>query len=168
MIALHPGENIVQSVHRHWIVIAQKMTMIIVLLLVPLIGLFVIPFFSFPDTFTPLIVYLFSLYILFVANIAFGMWMDYYLDIWIITTKRIITIEHRGVFHREVSEFLIDRIQDVTTHNPNFISLFLGYGTIEIHTAGEKTFTGNEFPHIKDMKDSIIRIRMARNHERTF
>lgn len=167
MITLLPEEKMIRIVHRHWIVMAQKMTMIIGMLFVPLVGLFLLPFMSLSEAITSFVVYLFSLYALFVAVIAFAMWMDYYLDVWVVTSKRIVDIEHRGIFNREVSEFMIERIQDVTTHNPNFLSLFLGYGTIEIHTAGEKTFSARDLPKIKEIKDIIIKLRMTHANERT-
>ncbi|PIR69603.1 MAG: hypothetical protein COU47_02500 [Candidatus Niyogibacteria bacterium CG10_big_fil_rev_8_21_14_0_10_46_36] len=162
MTIIHPGEKIIRVVHRHWIVVAQKMTMVAFLILVPIVGLFLLPLFVIPEALAALAVYLFSLYTLFIAVIAFGMWMDYYLDIWIITSERIIDIEHKGVFNREVSEFMMERVQDVTTHNPNFLSLLLGYGTIEVHTAGEKTFVGHDLPNVKEIKDIIIETRMKR------
>lgn len=147
---------------------AQKMTMIIGMLFIPLAGLFLLPLMSLSEAMESLFVYIFSLYALFVAVIAFTMWMDYYLDVWVVTSKRIVDIEHRGIFNREVSEFMIERIQDVTTHNPNFLSLFFGYGTIEIHTAGEKTFSARDLPKVKEIKDIIINLRMTHAHERTF
>lgn len=160
MITLYPEEKIIQAVHRHWIAIANKMTMVIFLLLVPTAMLLLLPRIPVPEPLIPFILYLLSLYCLFIAVMAFGMWMDYYLDIWIITNKRIIDIEHKGLFNREVSEFMMDRIEDVTTHNPNFISLFLKYGTLEVHTAGEKTFFAYDVPNVKEMKDIIIGLKM--------
>lgn len=167
MITLYPEEKIIQAVHRHWIAIANKMTIVVLLLIIPAGLLFLLPRFSLPEFVISLLLYLLSLYCLFVSVMAFGMWIDYYLDIWIITNKRIIAIEQKGVFNREVSEFTIDRIEDVTTYNPNFISLFLKYGTIEVHTAGEKTFFAHDVPDVKKIKDVIINIKMnsAMNHQ---
>ncbi|MBI4114693.1 MAG: PH domain-containing protein [Candidatus Niyogibacteria bacterium] len=156
MIALHPNETIIRAAHRHWIVISGGMTIVALLLLIPSIGLLIMPLLPFPPELISLLYYFFSLYALIVAVLAFGMWMDYYLDIWIITNRRIIDVEHKGLFYREVSEFMLDRVQDVTIEKQNFLSLMLGYGNIRVHTAGEQSFEARDLPRVKEIKDIIM------------
>jgi uncharacterized membrane protein YdbT with pleckstrin-like domain len=67
--------------------------------------------------------------------------MSYYLDVWIITTERIIDIEQHGLFHRAVSEIAVERVQNVTVETPGFLATMLGFGNVKIQTAGEGEFT---------------------------
>lgn len=160
MITLYPQEKIIRIVHRHWIVVAGKMTTIALLFLIPLFA----SLFSsiLPDNafFTPFLLYGISIYTLILAVFAFSLWVDYYLDIWIITNQRIIDIEQKGIFAREISEFMLERVQDVTIEQHSFIEMTLKYGTIRIHTAGEKSFTAHDLPNVEEIKNIIIAEKM--------
>lgn len=154
MIQLSENEKVVAAVHRHWIVVARKMTLV-VLLLVPLIGILI--FVSrVSQKFAGLILYAVVIYFLFVLFLAFRSWIDYYLDMWILTDKRLIDIEQTGLFQREVSEIPLFRIQDVTVSIPGFAATFLKFGTITIQTAGEKDFYIREISKVYEIKDLIM------------
>jgi uncharacterized membrane protein YdbT with pleckstrin-like domain len=56
---------------------------------------------------------------------GFMIWIDYYFDIWIITSERIINIEQKGMFTRKVSELRFQKIQDVTTEVIGFLPTIL-------------------------------------------
>ena len=70
-----------------------------------------------------------------------GVWTDYYLDVWMVTDKRVIDIEQKGFFHRQTSVFRIERIQDVTVETHGIVATLLNFGDIHVQTAGE----GQEF-----------------------
>ena len=55
-----------------------------------------------------------SIYYLALITFFFRAWLDYYLDIWVITDERIVNIEQKGLFSREISTQQLYRIQDVT------------------------------------------------------
>jgi len=79
----------------------------------------------------------YALWLLLLWIVFFMEWTDYYLDLWLITDKRIIDVEQKGFFHREVTSFHYAQIQDITveTHGP--IQTLLKFGTLHIETAGE-------------------------------
>lgn len=79
-----------------------------------------------------------SIFFLFAWLFLFQYFMDYYLDTWIVTTKRIINIEQSGLFHRTMSELRLYRVQDVTASINGFWQTIFNYGQVEIQTAGEK------------------------------
>ncbi len=79
-----------------------------------------------------------STFFLFAWLFLFQYFMDYYLDTWIVTTRRIINIEQSGLFHRTMSELRLYRIQDVTAAVNGFWATIFNYGEVEIQTAGEK------------------------------
>jgi uncharacterized membrane protein YdbT with pleckstrin-like domain len=98
-----------------------------------------------------------SAFFLFAWLFLFQNFMDYYLDIWIVTTKRVLNIEQTGLFARTVSELRLYRIQDVTSTVNGFIHTILDFGDMEIQTAGEKTrFVFEQIPHPTRVSRSVL------------
>jgi len=107
----------------------------------------------------PIVVLIGSLFFLFGWLILFQMFMDYYLDVWIVTTRRILSIEQTGLFSRVVSELRLYRVQDVTATVNGLFHTLLNYGELEIQTAGEKThFVFEEIPHPMNISKSILEL----------
>ena len=90
------------------------------------------------------------------ALVAFIMWTDYYFDVWIVTTERLIDIEQHGLFRRETSEFMLDKVQDITVEVPNMLGTLLKFGNVMIQTAGERSFSIKEIPNIYEVKRIIM------------
>ena len=66
---------------------------------------------------------------------GFLLWIDYWLDVWIVTDERVINIEQKGLFSRSVSELHFYNVQDVTTSVRGVIPTLLNYGDVEVQTA---------------------------------
>ena len=65
--------------------------------------------------------------------------MEYlHLDVWTVTTDRVINREQNGLFNRVVSEMDLYRIQDVTAEQKGFFPTILHYGNVYIQSAGVK------------------------------
>lgn len=79
-----------------------------------------------------------STYYLFLWLFFAYAWVDYYLDLWIITDERIVNVEQMGLFHRVISEQSLLRVQDVTSEVRGLFPTFLDYGHVFVQTAGEK------------------------------
>ena len=85
--------------------------------------------------------------VLFIDNIVithlwfygFLMWIDYWLDVWIVTDQRVVNIEQKGLFSRHVSELHFHTVQDITSKVQGVIPTLLNYGDVEVQTAAEKT-----------------------------
>ena len=102
-----------------------------------------------------------SLIYLFWVRGIFTMWLDYYLDVWVVTNKRIIRIEHVGMFHRKVSEQELSRVQDVTTETSGFLQTVMKFGNIKVQTAAETEnffFNDIENPELvaKEISDMLV------------
>lgn len=107
----------------------------------------------------PVILLLTSAYYLFAWVFFFFSFIDYYLDIWIITSERIIDIQQKGFFSRTISEQKLFRIQDVTSEVHGIIPTMLKYGNVHVQTAGTKErFFFHEVPNPDKIRDSIIRL----------
>jgi len=157
MIHLRPEEKILMVLHRHWIVILGRFLMGVFLLIIPALlnGAAALVGFDISVA-SPYLEFLTVTYLMVVVAILFIFWMDYYLDVWIITSERIVDIEQRSLFNREISEFTLDKVQDITVEIPNMLATFLKYGNIVVQTAGEKSFTIREVPHFYEAKNLIM------------
>jgi len=83
------------------------------------------------------VILVFSLFYLYWVRLLFTAWLDYYLDVWVVTTHRILNVVQDGLFNRRVSEHLLSQIQDVTTETKGMWQTFLRFGNIRIQTAAE-------------------------------
>ena len=159
MIKLRGDEKILLLLHRHWIVIVQKIMISLLLLLIPLI---LIPFegvfinFISTELFKSLFFFFMMIYWLLILGFLFSSWIEYWLDIWVVTTERVIDIEQVTLFHREISEFSLSRVQDVTVVIPSMLATFLHFGNIIIQTAGEKSFSIDQIPRVDEAKKLIL------------
>lgn len=75
-------------------------------------------------------VYYLSVYLFFYAH-----FIDFYLDIWIVTNDRVVDIEQHGLFARTISEMDLYRIQDVTVEVKGFFPTLLKYGHLKVKAA---------------------------------
>lgn len=158
MIDLNPNEQIIIALHRHWILIIGEIIVISFFIFTPLAGaVFAADFIKeISGSFYYLAWFFLSIYLLLAYLFLFIIWMDYYLDMWIVTNERILDIEHSGIFKREVSEFPIRNVQDVTIEIPGMIPSLLKYGNLLVQTAGEKNFRVMQIPYPEKAKDIII------------
>lgn len=165
MLQLQPDEKIITSVRKHWFVVLRTLAIFVILVLIPPVILSVLPLVT-ADFNTELIGMLvnffFSLYLMALFLSLFLFWMDYYLDMWIITDRRIIDIEQKGLFRRAISEIPLTRVQDVTIEIHGIIETFLKFGTIRIQTAGEREFKIEDIPRLYEIKDAILKYSNVR------
>ena len=144
MLHLDPGENILLEVRKHWFVFFAHGFFLAVAAVLPLIvfGFFeyyIRQQFSVGNSFEILASFVYSLWLLTLWISFFVQWTNYYLDVWYITDKRIIDIEQRSMFYREVSNLRFDKIQDVTIEVRGILATFLDFGNIKVQTASENS-----------------------------
>ncbi|MEK7159421.1 MAG: PH domain-containing protein [Patescibacteria group bacterium] len=135
-----PNEHVLMFLRRHWIAVVKIIGMSLCLAAVPVV--FYINVLNFTnmfdsDTFTAIMILLASAFYLFVILYTFSNFVDYYLDVWIVTNQRIINIEQHGLFSRVISEKDLSRMQDITSEVKGFLGTLLDYGDVHIQTAGE-------------------------------
>jgi uncharacterized membrane protein YdbT with pleckstrin-like domain len=143
MIEIDKDEHIIFEVRKHWLVFGTEMTFLIILALIPLIltsfisnsGINFGAVMSAVDIIS-LFSFFYALWLLVIWVIAFIIWTNYYLDIWIITSKKIIDIEQYGLFKRQVSILHLEKIQDITYDVHGLLQTFFQYGDLMVQTAG--------------------------------
>jgi len=100
-----------------------------------------------------------SMFFLFAWLFLFQNFLDWFLDIWVVTTKRIINIEQHGLFGRTMSELLLYNVQDVTSDVRGFLRSMLDYGDVKIQTAGEQEhFVFDDVEHPNEVAKRILEL----------
>lgn len=138
-IHFQSGERIIVKLRKHWLMLLRDTIGSIIA------GL--LPFVFFPSMLAlglipPVAVYgglyafLTSLWLLIVWMALAVLWTNYYLDIWIVTDKRIISVDQISLFTRKVTSLSLDKIQEITVATDNALQAFFKFGTIQIETAG--------------------------------
>jgi uncharacterized membrane protein YdbT with pleckstrin-like domain len=109
--------------------------------------------------FQPLIILGVSAVFLVGWMMLFLSFIDYYLDIWIVTTKRILNIEQTGLFARVVSEVRLHRVQDVTSSIRGFWATMLNFGQLDVQTAGDRLIISFEqIPNPTKISKSVLEL----------
>jgi uncharacterized membrane protein YdbT with pleckstrin-like domain len=157
-------ENIFLVLHRHWFDIFSQFVIIFFMLAI-FLGSFIFSFFFF-DFFLNdpemenVLDFIRSLLLIFTWITFFLILIDYYFDIWIVTDKRIVNIEQKGMFSRVVSELKLENIQDITTDVKGIIPTFLNYGNLHVQTAAEKErFNFRSIPNPYKVKNLIMNLQ---------
>lgn len=173
---LEPGEVIIHNVRQHIFVLALNMLPLLLLAFVPLVFSGVMDFvtstspqlnaayagFHIPASTQRFLV---GIWLLGIWTSAFSMFTRYYLTVWVITNMRIVDIRQYGFFNREVSSFLLDRLQDITTGVSGFLGTLIGYGRLSLETAGkDESFYMDTIPNPEAIRDEIM-AQVARIHQ---
>lgn len=79
-----------------------------------------------------------QVYTLFLALSLFLIWLIYYLNVQIITDRRIVDVDQVGLFFHEVSELHIENIEDVTSDVSGILGNIFNYGMVYVQTAGSR------------------------------
>jgi hypothetical protein len=98
-----------------------------------------------------------SVYLMFLVLGLLIVFVMYYLNIQIITNKRIVDITQISLLHHTVSELHLSRIEDVTAEVSGIFGTFLDYGCVYIQTAGEtERFTFHKIPNPQRIEKMIL------------
>ena len=100
-----------------------------------------------------------STYYLIVLFVFLRAWMSYYLDVTIVTERRLIDIEQDGIFARRIAEQSLLRVQDVSARQNGFLQHFFNYGNLYIETAGEQpNFLLHNLPRPNEIAQTILNL----------
>jgi hypothetical protein len=147
MIDIAHDERVIVIVRRHWFVLLMESLGVIFLFFLPFLlllicrssfGAEIFSMVHLPIIAPSTIIFLTAFWLLIIWFRLFSIWTSYYLDKWVITNKRIVTINQVDFFNRDVSNFRIDN------------------GDITIQTAGELgDFTMVDVPSPAKLKELI-------------
>lgn len=141
-----PDEQILMFVRRHWFALWPAYLAVILLVLIICIFVFLFYFLGFAQFLSSLSLALdpsktfwlmISILILALALFLYLSWMEYYLDITIITNRRVIDIEQLNLLQRRIVSAELISIQDVHSEVKGIFQTALDFGTVYVQTAGE-------------------------------
>lgn len=143
-----PDEKIIILRRRHWLIATMIIAKYGLFLIAPIVLYFLSNnVFTFVENRLeqsllagPLLTLSLSLYYSLTWVLFWHAWIDYYLDVWIVTDRRIVNIKQKGLFSRSISETKLYRIQDVQAEVHGLLPTFFHYGNVTIRTAGNETF----------------------------
>ncbi len=166
MIELQSNETVIAERRKFWLPIVLEGIAFAVIALLPIVGIIAVDLIPSPlaqfvenNVFLALTIAVGWMLVVWIA--FFIAWTRYYLDVVVLTTKRLIYVEQLGLFAREISELRIENIQDMRVEIVGLVPSLLGYGNLYIQTAGEqKEFSILTIPNPGDLKNAI-----AHQHE---
>ncbi len=167
-ITLEVDEAVIKIIHRHWIILFVQVFFLAVVALAPLFlitAILVTPALmaGFGNTLVangPYVLFFYLTWLLFLWMALSQTILNHFLDVWIITDRRIIAIDQRGFFRRHMGSFRLDKLQDVNTEVTGIIATLFDYGTVEAETASGSTgeFRAHNLPNPRTIKDTILQL----------
>ncbi len=156
------NEEVIKIVRKDIFVLLKKIFIFALLIILPYVFYYITKESIFPTILQgqvsyPLLILGASFYFLFIWLFFFFSFIDYYLDIWVITNERIIDIRQEGFFSRTISEQRLFRVQDVTSEVHGFLQTIFRFGDVHIQTAATKQrFFFDDVSHPDEIRDLII------------
>lgn len=156
-------EKIEFLLRRHPITFIPILSLFIVLLLVPVAMYFLINN-LYPQLLTgeisyPLLVLFASVFYLSIYLLFYAQFIDFYLDIWIVTNDRIVDTEQFGLFSRTTSELDLYRIQDVSVNVTGFFPTIFKYGHVTVKTASSNSdIVFRNIPNPNQVRQALIQL----------
>ena len=169
-----PHERVVMELRRHWFSFIRQSVVYVLLLIGPAIAYYLIDNFEnslwghlYNGNLTEAITRLAtSLYYLGVWVFFFYSWLDYYLDVWVVTSERVLSLEQRGIFNRRVAELRLSRVQDVSSQVKGIWETLLHFGDVRVETAGEQpNVTFRQVPSPYEVSERLMRLVDEWNRE---
>lgn len=163
LIHKHDFEEILYILRRHPVTFIPTIFLFSILLLLPFGVGFILEAAN-PDIFTEnfsraLTILGTSFYFLATLVFFYARFVDYYLDMWIITNHRVIDIKQTGLFARTISEVELRKIQDVQSDVRGVFATFFNYGMVEIQSAGaEVHFNFHDVPDPHRLRRELIEL----------
>ncbi len=163
LIKKNGDEHIIFQMRSHWITFFGELVMLIVLAALP-VGLYVMLGGVWPALLTgtimrPVLVLLVSAFYLMLWLFFITKFIDYYLDVYLVTTVRVLDVSQNGMFSRTVSELDLARVQDVTSEIKGILHSMVDYGNVYIQTAGEhERFEFIDVPHPDRIRKQLLEL----------
>lgn len=162
-----PDEETVYFLRPHWVTLLPVMVGFLFMLILPFGGWFALQY-AHPDFFAvpgvePIYVMIGSIFFLFCWLFLYQAYIYYFLNIWIVTTHRVIDITQSGLFGRTTSELSLEHVEDVTSEVNGFIRTMVDYGNITVQTAGaHDRFIFDNIPHPVQIAKRILELAEQR------
>lgn len=123
----HKGEEVLMVFHQHPLVMRKALIIGLLLILLTTVPPLIWPLENW--VWWPL---LWGTVLVFAG--WFYRWIGWYYSIYIVSSERIVEIKQKGFFNRKVTEFGLDKVQNVNYHIKGFQAALFKYGDITVQT----------------------------------
>lgn len=153
-INLESGEEVLAITRRHkFLIVIQLLSFVAIALIPPVLLLFMVGYLRELQLevteYGPHLIYVYATWLLFTWIAAFITWTDYYLDVLVITSRRLIIANQKGLWRRSLASFRLERLQEVNVEIDGILPTLLDFGTLRAETAGH----GEEEFHMANLPD---------------
>lgn len=98
-----------------------------------------------------------SAYFLLILPFLTAAFIDAYYDIHLVTDRRLVDIDQRVLFSREINELALEEVQDVTSSHNGVLGNFFDFGNVTIQTSGtEQLFIFENVRHPGEIRAIIL------------
>lgn len=161
MIQLHPGERIVKIVRRHWYALVVGCLTLVAIAILP--GLILIGMDLFSSQVQTYIVshweifaFIYGSWLLILWVLGAIVWTNFYLDVLVVTTDRVVDIQQVSLFARNIAELQMASLQDMRVDVIGLLPTMLHFGNLQLQTAGStREFMIKDIPHPLEVKNII-------------
>lgn len=158
-IPLEDGEKILHQVHKHWWFIFVRVVGLLIFWLLPLAAWLLLAgagIVSVTHSSVAAVIALAALWALVGWVLFWQFWTLYYMDMWIVTNRRVIDIDYKAFFDRNIAMLRLNKIQDMTVEVSGVIGSLLKFGRIVVQTAAtEKEFVIDQIADPEGLRDAI-------------
>lgn len=155
----NPNETLKILVRPHWLVLLRTIVAILFLAIIPVAALVVLAVngvATFSGIGLAITAVTVPAYYLTLVTWFFIAWVDYYLDVGVVTDQRVIDFDQRGLFQRNVAELDCRKVQDINADKTGFLETIFDFGNVVVQTAGERpNFVFHAVPHPDQMVEQI-------------
>lgn len=162
--AQEEDEKILLILRKHWFTYLI-FWVVSFLMILPLVIFFALAI-SGPEWLTPVVegisILFSSIYLLLILALMMNGFIDYYLDVYIITDRRIVDITQNGLFKRKIGELNLRQIQDISAQVDGIFPTLLHFGNVNIQTAAEiPNFAFENIAHPYEISKKILDLHEA-------
>jgi hypothetical protein len=158
-IPFEEGEVVIAKVHRHWWFIFTRVIGLCFIAVLPFIAYVALGLFNLVRVAAhegPVLVALLLMWASVLWGLFWQFWTTYYMDVWIVTNRRIIDIDYQRLFDRNISIIHLDRVQDVATRVEGLLPTLLKYGQVIVQSAGsERQFVIDQISNPEHLRNII-------------
>ncbi len=154
---IHDDENLLQAYRKHEITLVPKVLEIFILIFIPwFFGLkYSFVFSSRAHT------NIFLLWTLIVAIFALHTFLVWTINVYLVTSKRLLHIAHTGLFKKMVTETPLDRILNVSFRTSGILSTIFRYGDVLVQIVGlDHPLVLKSVPNPSAVKDFIWKMHL--------
>jgi len=157
----HDDDKVVLFVRKHWVKYLVVSIISVLLFSIPLIAIIV--FFSNKSEIDSMSVEIITvsigIYLLIVMALILQAFVDFYLDMFVITEDRIIFVRQNGFFNQQIDESHIAEISEVGVDIKGFINSVVGCGDVIVHMGNDEAIlTIDDIQHPEKVAREITRL----------